>query len=106
MRVFDFGSNWQVFSEQRIDAQRLRDELPTPDNCFALEIVSERKIAEHFEERSVPPCHADLIEIIGAAALLAGREAARWRLFLAFEVRHQRLHSRGGEQRRWVSRDQ
>lgn len=23
MRVFDFGSNWQVFSEQRIDAQRL-----------------------------------------------------------------------------------
>jgi 2-polyprenyl-6-hydroxyphenyl methylase/3-demethylubiquinone-9 3-methyltransferase len=23
MRVFDFGSNWQMFSEQRIDAQRL-----------------------------------------------------------------------------------
>ncbi|MEP7190048.1 MAG: 50S ribosomal protein L11 methyltransferase, partial [Roseiflexaceae bacterium] len=23
MRVFDFGSNWQVFSEQRVDAQRL-----------------------------------------------------------------------------------
>ena len=71
---------------------------------LVLEIIAERKIAEHFEERMVPRGVADIVEIVMFAprphALLTGR---RFAIRAAFETgehilewHHARVHEHQG----------
>ena len=62
----------------RCDAEIVRtgDKLPGERDRFALEVVAEGEVAQHFEEGMVPLGVADLLEVVvlaaGANALLAG----------------------------------
>ena len=94
-----------------VESQLLRDELPREANRVALEVVAEREVAEHLEERVVPRGVADLLEVVvlaaGAHAFLRRRRAAlpvRRRLGAeehALELHHARV---GEQQRRVVGR--
>src|SRR4051812_46220965 len=95
----------QVF---RIELQLVRRELPGEADRVALEVIAERKIAEHLEERAVPGGVANLLEIVvlttGAHALLRGRRAtrpAKW-FFHAEEDFLELHHARVGEQQRRI----
>ena len=52
----------------RVKPPFLGDECPRVVDRLLLEIVAEREIAEHFEERVVPSGIADIVEIIMLAA--------------------------------------
>lgn len=84
-----------------------RQEFPGPGNGFALEIIAEREIAEHLEERLMARRAADVLDIARADAALARRHARAGRLHLAREERLQRRHaSTDQKQRRIIFRDQ
>jgi hypothetical protein len=59
-----------------IEAVDAGQELPRPGDRVGLEVVAEREVAEHLEERVVARRLADLVEVVllaaGAHALLAG----------------------------------
>ena len=84
----------------------LGQQLPgVPDRAF-LEVVAERPVAEHLEERGVPGGLADLLDVQRAHALLhVGHPPVRRRL-LAEQVRLERLHARDDEQHRGIIGDQ
>src|SRR5262249_44581598 len=69
-----------------------------------LEVLPEREVAEHLEEREVERVEADLVDVGRAEALLAGRRRRRRRRLAAEEIRHLRLHPRAREKRRAVVR--
>jgi hypothetical protein len=50
------------------DLQLTGDELPREADRVALEVVAEREVAEHFEERVVARGVPDLLEIVVLAA--------------------------------------
>jgi hypothetical protein len=60
----------------RVEAIDAGQELPGPGDRVGLEVVAEREVAEHLEERVVARRLADLVEVVllapGAHALLAG----------------------------------
>jgi hypothetical protein len=91
-----------------IELQVLEHELPRELDRALLEVLAEREVAEHLEEREVRAIEADLVDVRGAEALLHRRQERRGRLLPAEEVRHQRLHPRRRQQRRAVvcARDQ
>jgi hypothetical protein len=86
-----------------LEAELVDDELPGVIDRTVLEVVTEREVAEHLEHRRVAGGQPDLVEIgvlaAGAQALLHRREARCGRLLGAGEVRLQRLHPGGDEQR-------
>ena len=88
--------------------QLLGDELPREADRVALEVVAEREVAEHLEERVMPGGVADLLEIVvlaaGAHALLRRRRAARpvRRLLHAQEDLLELDHPRIREQQRGI----
>ena len=93
------------------DAPFLRDEVPREADRAFLEIVAEREISQHFEERMVPRRIADIIEIVvlaaGAHALLAGHGRRVRARFEAGEHVLERHHAGVHEhQRRIVLRHQ
>ncbi len=53
----------------------LGQELPGPVDRVALEVVAEAEVAQHLEERVVVGRAADVVDVAGAQALLAGRGA-------------------------------
>ena len=63
-----------------------------------LEVVADREVAEHLEERQVPGGGADHLDVRRAEALLAGGQAVVRRRLLAHEVRLERVHARRREQ--------
>ena len=69
-----------------------------------LEVVADREVAEHLEERQVPGGVADVLDVGRAKALLHRRQARVGRLLLAAEVRHERVHARRRQQDRGVRR--
>ena len=73
---------------------QLERELDRP----LLEVVADREVAEHLEERQVTLGQADVLDIGGSKRLLAGGQARRGRLLLAAEVGLEGLHAGGGEQ--------
>ena len=84
-----------------------RQEFPSPGNGLALEIIAEREIAEHLEERLMARRTADVLDIARAHAALARRHARAGRLHLAREERLQRSHAGADQQQgRIVLRDQ
>jgi hypothetical protein len=85
-----------------VELQLILDELGRELDCTLLEVLPEREVAEHLEEREVVTVQADLVDVGSTEALLRGRCEERRRLFAAKEVRHLRLHARGGEERRRV----
>ncbi len=63
--VVDVDGRPQPFGRQAVD---LRQKLPREADRIALEIVAERPVAEHFEERMVARRVADIFEIVVLAA--------------------------------------
>ncbi len=78
------------------------EKFPGPMDRFALEIIAEAEIAQHLEERVVIGGAADVIDIAGAQALLAGRGPGELELALAQEVVLELVHAGGREQHRRV----
>ena len=84
------------------DPVRARQELPAPVNGLALEVVAEGEVAQHLEEGAVAGGLANVLDIAGADALLAGGNAVARRLLLAGEERLHRRHAGVDEQKRRV----
>ena len=80
--------------ESHVLADELRGEL---DRSF-LEVLPEREVAEHLEEREVRPVEADLVDVRRPKALLHGHGQRRRRILPAEEVRHLGLHTGGREE--------
>src|SRR6185312_12567633 len=81
-------------------------QLPGRGDRAFLEVVAEREVAGHLEERAVPGGLADLVDVERAQALLhAGRARERRRLD-ALQVGLERHHARVDEQQRRVVQDQ
>ncbi len=88
----------------RVEPEAVQREVPGEPGGLLLEVVAEREVAQHFEERQVARRDADVLEVLGAEALLAVGDRRRGRLLGAEEVRLERVHARDGEQRRRVVR--
>ena len=73
-------------------------QLPRHLDGLLLEVVADREVAEHLEERQVARGVADVLDVGRAKALLDGRQARVRRLLLAAEVRHERVHARRRQQ--------
>ena len=86
------------------ESEALQRELPRELRGALLEVVADREVAEHLEEREVPVGRADVVDVDRPEALLAGREPVVRRLLLAQEVRLERVHPGADEQRRRVVR--
>src|SRR5438445_5795064 len=83
---------------------RRKLECPRDDLCF--EVVAQREIAEHLEEREMTAV-ADFLDVRGTEALLDRYVAGVGWALPAQEVRHELLHPGGSQQdRRIVVRDQ
>ncbi len=76
-----------------IKADDLRQEFPGPGNGFVLEIIPEGKVAEHLEEGQMTGGMADIFNITGTHALLAGCHTVVRRHFLAGKIRLKRCHT-------------
>ena len=87
-----------------IELQMLEHELPRELDRALLEVLAEREVAEHLEERQMRAVEADLVDVRRTEALLHGREQWRGRGVAAEEVRHERLHPGRRQQRRAVVR--
>ena len=91
-----------------VELQPLLDELGRELDRAFLEVLAEREVAEHLEERQVVPVEADLVDVLRPEALLRGGRERRRRRLEAEEERHLRLHAGARQQRRMIvrSRDQ
>ena len=87
-----------------IEPEALRRQLPGVVDRLLLEVVADREVAQHLEERQVASGQPHLVDVRGAKALLAGGQARMRRLLLAQEVGPQRLHAGGRQQHRRVIR--
>ena len=81
-----------------VEAEAVRARLQGELHGALLEVVAHREVAEHLEEGEVPVGHADVLDVGGAEALLAGGQPLGRRRLLAAEVGLERLHARRGEQ--------
>ncbi len=96
---------------RRIEPELARDQVPRQLDRQRLEIVAEREIAEHLEERVMPRRVSDIVEVVVLAArphhLLRRRRPRIWTALLAGEHVLELHHSGIGEQqRRIVARHQ
>ena len=91
--VVEHGDPQPVFGEAEA-AVRLRagQQLPGVRDRLFLEVVAEREVAQHLEERAVPGGLADFLDVRGAHALLRGGGPPERRHLLAEEVRLERRH--------------
>jgi len=91
-----------------IELHVLGDELPGELDCPVLEVVAEREVAEHLEERAVTVGAADIFEIgvlaPGAQHFLDADHPFARGLPKPEEVRLELLHPRDDEERRRVVR--
>ena len=85
-----------------VEPHVLQDELPGELDRALLEVLPEREVAEHLEERQVVAVEADLVNVRRAEGFLRGRQQRRGWHLQAQEVRHHRLHPGAREQRRSV----
>ena len=88
-----------------VEAEALERQLPGELDGALLEVVADREVAEHLEEREVARGGADVVDV-GACGSTSGSVVSRWcgGFSLAQEVRLERVHARGGEQHRRVVR--
>ena len=87
-----------------IEAQPLLvgQKLPGPVDRLALEIVAEAEVAQHLEKRVVIGRAADVFDVAGAQAFLAGRGPGEFELHLAQEMILELVHARRREQHRGI----
>src|SRR5919106_564441 len=89
-----------------VDREILRQELPGEPDGLGLEIVAEREVAEHLEERVVSGRVPDVLEVVvlapGPHAFLTGRGAHVLATLVAQEHPLELHHSGVGEQQRGV----
>ena len=85
-----------------LEPEALERELPGELDGALLEVVADREVAEHLEERQVPVRAADVVDVDRAEALLAGRQAVGRRLLGTEEVGLERVHARADQQRRRI----
>ena len=71
-----------------------------------LEVIAEGEVAVHLEERSMPSGLADIVDVVGADALLHTGGPGPRRGFSAQDVGDERNHARHGEQDRGLRGDQ
>ena len=71
---------------------------------LALEVVAEGEVAEHLEEGVVVRGAADVLDVAGAEALLAGGGALEAGAAAAEELALELVHPRAGEEERLVLR--
>ena len=84
----------------------LGQQLPRPADRVFLEVVTERPVAEHLEERRVPGGLADLFDVEGADDLLHVGDPLPRRGLLAEQVGLERLHPGDHEQQRGIVGDE
>ncbi len=77
-------------------------ELPGPVDRFALEVIAEAEIAQHFEKRVVIGRAADVVDVAGSQTLLASRGPGEIELALAQKVVLELVHTSRGEQHRGI----
>src|SRR5581483_8201553 len=76
-----------------VEPQVLLDELGRILDRALFEVLAEREVPEHLEEREVKRVEADLVDIRRAEDLLARRRERCGRRLAPEEVRHLRLHA-------------
>ena len=81
---------------------RAGQQLPGVRDRHVLEVVAERPVAQHLEERRVPGGLADFLDVAGPHALLHVRRPPERRGLLAEQIRLERLHSGDDEQHRGI----
>ena len=89
-----------------VDPVPAGDQRPGEVDGAFLEVVAEREVARHLEERVVPGGLADLFDVPGAHALLDGRGARVGRGGVTEEVRLELHHARVDEEQGGVVEDQ
>ena len=91
-----------------VEPEALQRQIPGEPDRLALEVVAEREVPEHLEEREVPGGGADDLDVGRAERLLAGGQPRVRRPLDALEIGLERVHPRDREQRRRVvlGRDQ
>ena len=77
----------------RVQTHARCQKLPRPRNRLLLEIIPEGEIAQHLKEGAVARRLADILEVAGADALLAGRDPAARRNLLPRKVGLERRHA-------------
>ncbi len=92
----------ESFSGGKCEPLLARQELPGPADRVALEIVAEAEVAQHLEEGVVIGRAADVVDVAGAEAFLAGRGPGELELAAAEEVVLELVHAGRGEQHRGV----
>ncbi len=101
--VFSIYGNVYLFLRQLQDVD---DELPSPLDRLAFEVVPEGEVPEHLKERVVARGAADLFDIVGSDALLASRDTRVSRFHLSPEDRFERNHPGNREEQLGVFRNQ
>ena len=76
-----------------VQAHHLGQEFPAPVDGFPLEIVAEGEVAQHLEIGAVAGGLADIFNVAGTDALLAGADPVTGGLHLAGEVGLHRRHA-------------
>ncbi len=74
------------------------EKLPRPVDRLALEVIAEAEVAQHLEKRVVIRRAADVVDVAGPQALLAGRGPRELQLHLAQEVVLELVHAGRREQ--------
>ena len=84
----------------RVQAQPLLggEELPGPVDGLALEVIAEAEVAQHLEEGVVIGGAADVLDVAGAEAFLAGGGAGEFEFAAAEEVVLELVHAGRGEE--------
>ena len=77
-------------------------EFPAPGDGFLLEVVAEGEVAQHLEEGAVTSRFADVLDVAGADALLAGADPVPRRFLFALEPGLHRRHAGVDEQQACV----
>ncbi len=78
-----------------VELHVLEDELASERDRALLEVLAEREVAEHLEERQVVAVEPDLVDVDRPEDLLRGGRQRCGRRLEPEEVRHLRLHSGG-----------
>ena len=77
----------------RIQPHHLGQKLPRPGNGLVLKIIAKGKIAQHLKKSAVTGRLADVLDIAGPDALLAGGNAPAGRNLLSGEIGFQGRHA-------------
>ena len=87
------GGRLVAREDGRIEAIRLKadplgagQEFPCPGNGLLLEVIAEGEVAQHLKIGAVAGGLADVLDVAGADALLAGADPMTGRLHLTLEI--------------------